>query len=174
MSRRQALVAVQFAFAVLAVIAGIALTFALGPVSDAINQTTARVVGAALLALAVGALAAARDPAGNRAMVRVEIVFTVLCALDLAHKLAIDEGGRVIVWLLLASLIVGAIALAVLYPAAGEAPARRTDGEAPARRAADEAPARRAADEAPARRAAGRQPDDWVSGEPPGDRASHG
>jgi len=126
---------VQVAFAALAVSAGVVLTFALGPVSDAINQTTARVVGAALLALAVGALSAARDPAGNRTMLRVEIVFTALSALDLAYKLAIDEGGRPVAWLLLAGLVVGTVVLVALYPAAGERSDQWVSGQPPGDRA---------------------------------------
>jgi len=118
--RRRALVVAQLAFAVVGVLAGIALTFSLGPVSHATNQTTARIVGAALLAMAVGAVAAARDPEANRTMLRVEIVFVVLAALDLVHKLVVDEGGRGSTWALLVGLIAGSVLLIWLYPAAKE------------------------------------------------------
>lgn len=119
-TRRQALVVAQLAYAAVSVLAGIALTFSLGPVSHATNQTTARIVGAALLAMAVGAVAAARDPEGNRTMLRVEIVFTVLAALDLVRKLVADEGGQGRTWALLIGLIAGSVVLAWLYPAAKE------------------------------------------------------
>jgi membrane associated rhomboid family serine protease len=118
--RRQALVVVQLAFAAVSTLAAIALTFSLGPVSHATNQTTAHIVGAALLALAVGAVAAARDPEANRTMLRVEIVFMALSALDLVRKLVADEGGQARTWALLAGLIAGAVVLVWLYPAARE------------------------------------------------------
>jgi len=118
--RRRALVVVQYVYAAVSVLAGIALTFALGPVAQATNQTTARIVGAALLAMGVGAFAVARDPEGNRTMLRVEIIFTVLSALEIVRKLIDDEGGQGRTWVLLVSLIVGSIVLAVLYPAAAE------------------------------------------------------
>jgi len=120
MSRRQALVAAQLAFAAISVLAAIALTFSLGPVSQATNLTTARIVGAALFAMAVGAASAARDPEANRTMLRVEIVFMVLAAIDLVGKLVLDEGGQARTWLLLAGLIAGSIVMALLYPAARE------------------------------------------------------
>ncbi len=119
-TRRRALVVVQLAFAAASVLAAVALTFSLGPVADATNQTTAHIVGAALFAMAVGAVAAARDPEANRTMLRVEIVFVALSALDLVRKLVDDGGGQVRTWLLLAGLVAGSVLLALLYPAAGE------------------------------------------------------
>lgn len=110
----------QVVYAALSVSAAVALTFSLGPVSHATNQTTAHVVGAALLAMGVGALAAARKPETNSTMLRVEIVFTVLCTLDLVHKLVADGGGQVSTWLLTAGLLVGSIVLIWLDPAVGK------------------------------------------------------
>jgi len=117
-ARRRALVVAQFAYAAVSALAAIALTFSLGPVALATNQTTARIVGSALLAMGLGALTAARDPEANRTMLRVEIVFTVLCAFDIVRKLVDDGGGQGRTWLLLAALTVGSIVLVVLYPAA--------------------------------------------------------
>jgi predicted anti-sigma-YlaC factor YlaD len=128
-SRRQALICVELVYAALSLAAAVALILGLGPVANATNQTSVRILGAALLSLAVGALAAARDPVGNRVMLPVEITFTTLSALALVWKLVVDHGGdRTLV--LLAPLVVCVVLLLALSPAArpeerhGKAPRR--------------------------------------------------
>jgi NO-binding membrane sensor protein with MHYT domain len=118
-NRLRVLVTVELGFAALSLAAAVALTFSLGPVARATNQTTVHLVGAALFALACGAVAAARDPAGNRTVVWIEIVFTSMCALELVRKLVVDEGGRATTWLLLGALVVGLALLVWVAPAAG-------------------------------------------------------
>ncbi len=95
-----------------------ALLFTLGPVATATNQTSVHMLGAALLAIGVGALAVARDPVRNRAMLQVEIVFTALCTLSLVWRLVVD-GPQARTWLLLVPLAVGLTLLVWLYPASG-------------------------------------------------------
>jgi hypothetical protein len=56
------------------------------------DATMAKLLGAALAALAVGSLLAARDPLRYRIMVQTEIVFTVLGALALAWRLWFGAG----------------------------------------------------------------------------------
>ena len=96
--------------------AALALTFSLGPVANATNQTTARVVGAALLALACGAGLAARDPGGNRAVVWVEIVFVAASAAEIVRKLVVDPYSQARTWLLLGALVVGLALLLWVEP----------------------------------------------------------
>jgi hypothetical protein len=126
-------VAVQVAFAALSLIGAVALTFSLGPVSHAANQTTVRVVGAALFALGYGAAAAARDPAGNRIVLPIEIVFTALSAAEIVRKLVVDRGGQATTWLLLGALVAGLALLLRVAPAAGiRMPRRLRRHESPA------------------------------------------
>jgi hypothetical protein len=115
-SRRRALIYVQLVYAAVSLAAAVALIFTLGPVAHASNQTSIRILGAALLALGVGALAAARDPVGNRVMLPVEITFTTLTALFLTYKLAVDHSERAL--LLLLPLLICVVLLCVLSPAA--------------------------------------------------------
>jgi hypothetical protein len=122
-AKRRALVLVQLAYAALSAAAAVALVFDLGPVSHAINQTSERIVGAALLAMGVGALAVARDPAANRIMLRVELVFIAACTVSLGWKMVIDEGAGPSTWALLAGLVVGLALLGWLAPAAADDPA---------------------------------------------------
>ncbi len=118
----------ELAYGVVSLAAGGALVLALGPVADATNLTSERILGAALLALGVGALALARDPVGNRVMLAVEIVFSTLSSLALLWKLVVDGASdRTLV--LLPALAACAVLLIFLSPATR--PARRDE---PARR----------------------------------------
>ncbi len=123
----------QIAFAVASLAAAIVLTFSLGPVSHATNQTTAHIVGAALLALACGAALAAREPGSARPVVWTEVVFSAASAVEIVRKLVVDEGGQARVWLLLGALLVGLALLLWVAPAAGGRPGRAgRDDERPA------------------------------------------
>ena len=117
-SRRRLLEFVELVYACLSVAAGVALLFSIGPVAHAANQTSEHILGAALLAFGIGAVAVARDPVRNRALLQVEIVFTALCTLSLVWRLLAD-GPRERTWLLLAPLVVGTALLVWLYPASG-------------------------------------------------------
>jgi hypothetical protein len=96
----------------------VALLLSIGPVAHAANQTSERILGAALLAFGMGAVAVARDPVRNRALLQVEIVFTALCTLSLVWRLLAD-GSQERTWLLLVPLVVGTALLVWLYPASG-------------------------------------------------------
>jgi hypothetical protein len=110
------LIWVELAYGVVSLAAGGALVLALGPVAEATNLTSVRILGAALLALGIGALALARDPVGNRVMLAVEIVFTTVSSLALLWKLVVDGvSDRTVV--LLPALVVCAVLLVVLSPA---------------------------------------------------------
>jgi hypothetical protein len=88
------------------------LMLLLGPAAHATNATTVRLFGAALFALAVGALAAAREPARQRIVLLMEIAFTALASLVLTFKVLIhhnhpgfDERDYLFLALSLASLL---------------------------------------------------------------------
>jgi len=112
-------------FAAASLVAAIALLFSLGPVAHATNQTTARVVGAALLALACGAGLVARRPEGNRSVVWMEIVFMAGSLAAIAHKVIADPHSRERTWLLLGALAVGLGLLLWVESATRAAPADR-------------------------------------------------
>ena len=114
--RRRLLEFVELVYAFLSLAAGVALLFSLGPVAHAANQTSEHILGAAVLAMGVGAVAVARDPVRNRALLQVEIVFTALAGLSLVWRLYAD-GSRPRTWLLLVPLVVGTALLVWLYPA---------------------------------------------------------
>ena len=82
--------------------------------------------------MGVGALAAARDPVGNRIMLRVELVFTTVCTLALCWKMVVDQGAGPSTWVLLGGLIVGVALLAWLAPVVTDDPGgRRRAGRSP-------------------------------------------
>lgn len=116
MSRRKALAYAEVLYAAVSLAVAVALIFLLGPVATAVNGTSVRILGAAVLSLGVGALAVAHDPVGNRVMLPVQIIFTTLSALALAWKLAFDHSGRAL-WLLL-PLVVFIVLLLALSRAA--------------------------------------------------------
>jgi hypothetical protein len=116
-SKRQALIHIELVYATASLVAAVALIFALGPVAEATNQTSVRILGAALLSLGIGALAVARDPVGNRVMLWVEISFTSLSVLALMWKLAVDHNGNDRALLLLPPLVVCVVLLVALSPA---------------------------------------------------------
>ncbi len=117
--RRRALVVVELAYALLCLAASVPLIFALGPVAEAANLTSVRILGGALIAFAFGAFAVARDPVRNRALFQVELVFTGVAAMSLLWRLAVD-GSRLRTWLVLAPLSIGLALLVWLYPATRE------------------------------------------------------
>jgi hypothetical protein len=127
-ARRRALVYVETVYAAISVGMAIPLIFLLGPVDTASNGTSIRILGGAVLALGIGAVAVVRDPTGNRAMLRVQLVFAVISALALAWKFRVDDSPRAL--LLLLPLVVFIVLLLALSPAArpdkGKEPPRST------------------------------------------------
>ena len=121
----KALRVVQLGFAAACVVLAIPLVFHLGPATTVTNATSVRVLGAALLAFAVGAFAAAKDPAGHRVVLRMEIVFTALTAGFLVFRLLTDRISHDRAWLVLVPAAACLVLLIVLYPRkdAGSPPA---------------------------------------------------
>jgi hypothetical protein len=83
------------------------------------DATMVKLLGAALAALAVGSLLAARDPLRYRIMVQTEIVFTVLGALALAWRLWFGSGYTPhFAYVGFGVLLAFAVLFSVTYPAA--------------------------------------------------------
>ena len=116
----KALRGVQLVFGAACVAFALPLIFELGPVETVTNGTSVRVLGAALLSLAVGAFSAAKDPRRNRIVLRVEILFTALTAGFLAYRLISDHIAHDRVWFILPPVAICLILLLVLYPPADE------------------------------------------------------
>lgn len=107
---------VQLLFGAACVAVALPLMLRLGPAETVTNATSVRVLGAALLSLAVGAFSAAKDPRQGRVIVRVEIVFTALTAASLAYRLLTDSNTADRAWFLLPPVAICLILLLVLAP----------------------------------------------------------
>jgi peptidoglycan/LPS O-acetylase OafA/YrhL len=114
--RTRALTIVQLVYALACVTVALPLIFTLGPAADVTNGTSVRLLGAALLAFSVGALAVARYPRRNRALLQVEITFTALTALFLMYRLIADHNPNDRAWFLLPPVLIGLALLVLLYP----------------------------------------------------------
>lgn len=84
-----------------------------------LDPTMAKMLGAALLALAVGSLLAARDPLRHRVIVQMEIVYTALSAAVLAYRLLrFPALTPDIAWVWLALFALFCLLFSVTYPRA--------------------------------------------------------
>lgn len=91
MTRRRLLALVLYVYGAAGLAMSVPLMLLLGPAAPATNATTVRLFGAALFALAVGALAAAREPGRHKLVILMEITFTALASLVLAFKVLIHH-----------------------------------------------------------------------------------
>ena len=82
---------VLYVYAAFGLAVSVPLMLLLGPAAGTTNATSVRLFGAALFALAVGAVAVARDPARNKIVLVMEIVFTALASLVLTFKVLIHH-----------------------------------------------------------------------------------
>ncbi|HET6475022.1 MAG TPA: hypothetical protein VFH93_02955 [Thermoleophilia bacterium] len=103
-------------YAVGSVAFAIPLLFAFAHAGDLANTTSGKVLAAALLAMALGALAAARDPWENRVMVLVVIAFTSFSALAIAYRLVFGEHPSDPAWIVLPFAIGAPVLFALFYP----------------------------------------------------------
>jgi peptidoglycan/LPS O-acetylase OafA/YrhL len=111
-----ALRAVQLLFGAGCVEIAFALIFQLGPADTVQNGTSVRILGAALLSLAVGAFSTVREPRQHRVILRVEVVFTALSAVFLIYRLVTEDKPTDAAWLVLPPVVVCLILLLALYP----------------------------------------------------------
>jgi MFS family permease len=80
------------------------------------GTTSGKVLAAALIAMGIGALGAARDPWRQRLMILVLIVFTSLAALAVAYRLVTERHLHDPAWLVLPFAIAAPVLLTYFYP----------------------------------------------------------
>jgi hypothetical protein len=85
------------------------------------GTTSGKILAAALIAMGVGALGAARDPWRQRLVIRVLIVFTALSAAAIVYRLAAERHRHDPAWIVLPLAIAAPLLLTFFYP-------RRVDG----------------------------------------------
>ena len=122
--------AVQVVYGAACVALAVPLIVQFGPAANVSNATSVRILGGALLALAVGAFTAALEPSQHRSMLRVEIVFTGLTALFLTYRLLSHRIAGDRACYLLPLVTVGLALLLVLYPSSTTKPSSDNDGSA--------------------------------------------
>ncbi|HET6495925.1 MAG TPA: hypothetical protein VFH61_11245 [Thermoleophilia bacterium] len=80
------------------------------------ETTSGRVLAAALIAMGLGALGAARNPWGNRLLIKVLIAFSSLSSLAIVYRLAAGKHEPDPAWLLIPFAVTAPLLLAVFYP----------------------------------------------------------
>lgn len=125
--RMRLLAFVLYAYAAVGFVLAVAFFLRLGPVVTVENLTSIRVLGAALVALSMGAVAAAHDPVRNRALVVVEMAFMALASLALAYRIVGEEKPYDRAWLILPPMVVCLVLLLLLFPYGGGGGKRRRD-----------------------------------------------
>lgn len=106
---------VLYALGSVVILVPLLLTYQAGALG---RTTSGRILAAALLALAVGALGATRDPWANRLLVKVLIVFTGLVSLAIAWRLVTHHSEHDVGWLFLPPALAACILLTVFFPRA--------------------------------------------------------
>ena len=103
-------------YAVGSVAVAIPLLFAFSHAGDLADTTSGKVLAAALVAMALGALAAARDPWQNRVMILVVIAFTSMSALAIIYRLAFKGHAADPAWMVLPFAVAAPVLFALFYP----------------------------------------------------------
>jgi peptidoglycan/LPS O-acetylase OafA/YrhL len=103
-------------YAIGSVAIAIPLLLGLGNAGDLAATTSGKILAAALVAMAFGALAASRDPWRDRLMIRVIIAFTALSAIAIAYRLAFEDHAIFPTLILLPLAIAAPILFALYYP----------------------------------------------------------
>jgi hypothetical protein len=78
--------------------------------------TSGKILAAALVAMGIGALGAARDPLRQRLMIRVLIVFTALSDVVIAYRLAAERHPHDPAWIVLPFAIAAPVLVAPFCP----------------------------------------------------------
>jgi len=89
------------------------------------GTTSGKVLAAALIAMGVGALGAARDPWRQRLVIQVLIVFTALATCAIVYRLVAEHHRHDPAWILLPVAIATPALLACFYPRPAPAAASR-------------------------------------------------
>jgi len=103
-------------YSVGSVVIAVPLLFSVEHAGSLSGTTSGRVLAAALIAMAVGALGAARDPWGERLMIRVLILFTALSALAIVYRLVTHAYSHDPAWIVLLVAVAASALLAYFYP----------------------------------------------------------
>lgn len=103
-------------YAVGSIAVAVPLIFALAHAGELADTTSGKILAAALLALALGALVAARDPWQNRVMILVVIAFTAFSALAIAYRLAFGGHVEDPAWMVLPFAVAAPVLFALFYP----------------------------------------------------------
>jgi hypothetical protein len=118
---------VQLAFGTTCLALALPLIVQVGPAATVVNGTSLRILGGALLALAVGSFSSLKDPHEHIALMRVEIVFAATTAAFLLYRLLAHQSANDRAWLLLPPVAAGLALLLALYP---RRPDRESQGAA--------------------------------------------
>lgn len=94
----------------------IPLLFAFAHAGDLADTTSGKILAAALLAMALGALVAARDPWQSRVLVLVVIAFTSMSAVAIAYRLVFEEHPDDPAWMVLPFAIAAPVLFGLFYP----------------------------------------------------------
>ena len=94
----------------------IPLLFDLGDAGDLAATTSGKILAAALVAMGIGALRAARDPWPQRLMIQVLIVFTALSTMAIVYRLAVERHHHDPAWIVLPFAVAAPVLLACFYP----------------------------------------------------------
>ena len=94
----------------------ILLLLDVGHAGNLSGTTSGKILAAALVAMGIGALGAARDPWRQRLMIRVLIVFTALAALAIVYRLVTERHQNDPAWIVLLFAIAASALLAYFYP----------------------------------------------------------
>ncbi len=111
---------IQLLFGAGCVAVALPLIFQLGWAAAVANATSVRVLGAAFLALALGAFSAARDPLGHLVILRMEILFTALTATFLTFRIVDNHASDGRAWVVLLSVVACLVLLLACYPRRGD------------------------------------------------------
>ena len=103
-------------YALGSVAVAIPLLFAFAHAGDLADTTSGKILAAALLAMAFGALAAARDPWQHRLIIWVIMAFTSFAALAIVYRLVLEEHPGDPAWMLLTLSVAAPVLFALFYP----------------------------------------------------------
>jgi hypothetical protein len=132
-TKRTLLTLLLYGYAAFGFAVSVPLMLLLGPAAGATNATSVRLLGAALSALAVGAVTAARDPARHKVVLVMQIVFTALASLVLTSKALVHHGHAGFDernYLFLAATLVCLVLLLITFPYGEVQDARRDTHDA--------------------------------------------
>lgn len=99
------------------IVIALALLFDLaGHAGNLAATTSGKILAAALVAMGLGALGAARDPRHERLMIQLLILFTALSACAVVYRLVAERHDHDPAWIVLPFALAAPVLLAYFYP----------------------------------------------------------